>query len=180
MENLILVDTMDKVIGEAEKMTAHLRPTLHRAFSVLLYHENKVLIQRRALSKYHSGGLWANTCCSHPRTLDTKTDALKRLQEEVGIVVNDIEEVFSFVYYAKYNDNLYEYEYDHVFVGDWQGEWCVNKDEVCDLKWVDIDDLLLDMTVRPQNYAVWFLSLMPKVAKILKAKNNTNLHKNHS
>lgn len=179
MEKLILVDTMDNVIGNADKMSAHLRPVLHRAFSVLLYHENKVLIQKRATDKYHSGGLWANTCCSHPRTLDTKADAIVRLQEEVGINTSDIEEVFSFVYFAKYNDNLYEYEYDHVFVGDWQGVWNINQDEVSDLKWVDIDDLLSNMTINPQNYAVWFLSLMPKVAKILKAKNNTILHKNH-
>lgn len=174
---LILVDSADKMLGYATKHQAHLRPLLHRAFSVVLYHENKALIQKRALHKYHSGGLWANTCCSHPRTCDTKADAILRLKEEVGIDVADLDEVFSFVYYAKFNDALFEYEYDHVFLADWVGEYKANPDEVDCLKWVDIDTLCKDMTQNPQNYAVWFLSLMPRVAKIVKSKNATNMHK---
>lgn len=170
MEKLLLVDTRDEVLGSIDKMDAHTSPHLHRAFSVLLYHKNQVLIQRRAVGKYHSGGLWANTCCSHPRTTDTLQDALARLTIETGISVPALEEVFGFVYYAKFDNGMYEYEYDHVFLAEYNGGCCPNPDEVAEMKWVDIDILLDDMTAHPQNYAVWFLSLMPRVAEIIKQK----------
>lgn len=170
MDRVLLVDMNDNIIGTEEKMQAHIKPKLHRAFSVVLYDKNRVLIQRRAYSKYHSGGLWANTCCSHPRTPDTKAEALNRLNEETGITVDDIEEVFSFVYCTKFGDSLYEYEYDHVFVAEYSGEYVPNSEEVAEMKWIDVDQLLSDMTDHPNNYAVWFLSLMPRVAKIIKQK----------
>lgn len=85
-DHIILVDLLDREIGYEEKMKAHVRPLLHRAFSIFLYHDGKFLLQRRAFSKYHSGGLWANTCCSHPRRGETLAQAVdRRLREETGV-----------------------------------------------------------------------------------------------
>lgn len=167
---LICVDFSDKEIGRIDKETAHKDGVLHRAFSVVLYHNNKILIQKRALHKYHSGGLWANTCCSHPRTNDIIDDAKKRLMEEVGIKADVLYKLFSFVYFHKFDDNLYEYEYDHVVVGDWEGDYQINYDEVSEMKWMDIDQLEKDMIKNPQNYTVWFLSLAPKVFDYIRGR----------
>ena len=165
---LIKVDIFDNKIGNISKEDAHKKPVLHRAFSVFLYHENKLLIQQRAFNKYHSGGLWANTCCSHPRTNDIIADAKLRLVEEVGIHCDKLKEIFSFTYLTKFNDNLFEYEFDHVLVGQYQGQFVINKEEVNDLKWVDIDKLSRDMVENPQNYASWFLICAPKVIQYIK------------
>lgn len=170
MRDLICVDFSDNETGRIDKKSAHEKGVLHRAFSVVLYHDNKILIQKRASHKYHSGGLWANTCCSHPRTNDTIADAKIRLMEEVGIKTDSLHEIFSFVYFHKFNENLYEYEYDHVIVGEWQGDYETNLDEVSEMKWVDIDQLEKDMIQNPQNYAVWFLSLAPKVFDYIRSK----------
>lgn len=168
--NLILVDIFDREIGRTSKEKAHNRPLLHRAFSVFLFDENKLLIQQRAFSKYHSAGLWANTCCSHPRSADIIFDAKQRLKEEVNIECDNLEELFSFTYLAKFNDNLFEYEYDHVILGhiDSKIEIEQNKDEVNDIKWVDIDELAVDLVQNPQKYASWFLICAPKVIKHIK------------
>lgn len=170
VDNLICVDLLDREIGRIDKVSAHKKGVLHRAFSVVLYHDNKILIQKRASHKYHSGGLWANTCCSHPRTSGIISDAKERLQEEVGIIPNELKELFSFVYFHEFNNDLYEYEYDHVLIGEWAGDWKINLDEVSQLKWIDIDELELDMRENPSKYAVWFLSLAPKVIEYLKFK----------
>ena len=170
MEDLICVDLFDREIGKIDKDTAHKKGVLHRAFSVVLYNNNKILIQKRALHKYHSGGLWANTCCSHPRTNDIISDAKARLMEEVGIKTDLLEEVFSFVYFHKFADGLYEYEYDHVLIGEWNGEFEINFDEVSEMKWIDIDELEEDMRENPQKYAVWFLTLAPNIMAYIKAK----------
>ena len=111
--NVVMVDINDNVIGAKEKLKAHETPALHRAFSIFLYNsKSQMLIQKRANNKYHSGGLWSNACCSHPQiNEDIKEGALERLENEIGIKTN-IEEIFSFIYMNKFNDNLYEYEYD--------------------------------------------------------------------
>ena len=170
MEDLICVDFMDREIGRIDKESAHKKGVLHRAFSVVLYKDNKMLIQKRAIHKYHSGGLWANTCCSHPRTNDILSDAKQRLKEEVGITAKDLRELYSFVYFHKFNSQLYEYEYDHVIIGEWQGEYVINEDEVSEMKWIDIDELASDMIANPEKYSVWFLSLAPKVIEYIKLK----------
>ena len=173
MENnneLIMVDIFDNPIGKIAKADAHKKPILHRAFSVFLYNGNKMLIQQRAYDKYHSGGLWANTCCSHPRTNNILKDAKERLFDEVGIVADNLAELFSFTYLSKYNDNLFEYEFDHVIVGQYDGEYKINKNEVADLKWIDIDELAKDITANPQKYATWFISACPKVIKYIKSQ----------
>jgi len=168
MENkVILVDLWDKPVGELEKSKAHTSPVLHRAFSVFLYHDDKMLIQQRARHKYHSGGLWANSCCSHPRPGESLIPAAaSRLKEEAGITCNELEELFSFSYLAKFTDKLYEYEYDHVLLGQHNGPCHPNPDEVAQMQWISFSDLLQDMTEQPLKYAPWFLICAPKVIQI--------------
>jgi isopentenyl-diphosphate delta-isomerase len=166
--DLIMVDIFDNKIGNISKADAHKRPILHRAFSVFLFDDNKLLIQQRAFGKYHSAGLWANTCCSHPRTDNVLFDAKIRLKEEVGISCDNLSELFCFTYLTKFSNDLFEYEYDHVIVGKYCGGYEINKDEVNDMKWVDVDVLAKDMVKNPQIYASWFLICAPKVIEYIK------------
>ena len=171
MNKIIAVDLFDNPVGEYTKEEGHTRPILHRAFSVFLYHKDKMFIQQRALNKYHSPGLWANACCSHPKPGEDLNDAVeRRLQEELYLKCT-CEEVFTFVYYHKFSDNLYEYEYDHVFVGEYDGEIQFNPDEAAQVKWVQIDELAADMVSNPDRYSVWFLISAAKVIEIIKTKN---------
>lgn len=165
-EFVVLVDEQDNEIGLMEKMEAHEKGLLHRAFSVFVFNSKKeFLLQRRALSKYHSGGLWTNTCCSHPRSGETALEAAKRrLQEEMGFVC-EIEEQFSFIYKKELDNNLTEHELDHVFFGQYEGKIDFNTDEVMDYKYVKLDDLLLDMQNNPDDYTVWFKICFDEVLK---------------
>ncbi len=168
-ELLILVDLLDKPIGEAGKQEAHEKSLLHRAFSVFLYHDNMLLIQKRAAGKYHSAGLWANTCCSHPRVGEELTDAVqRRLMEEVGVTC-PVKELTSFVYREDFGE-LAEYEYDHVFLGEYDGPFMCNQEEAEEMKWVDMDYLAEDMGKQPTSYAAWFLTAFPYVYRHLKEK----------
>ncbi len=165
-EYVVLVDQQDNEIGLMEKMEAHEKGLLHRAFSVFVFNSKKeFLLQRRALSKYHSGGLWTNTCCSHPRSGETTLEAAKRrLQEEMGFVC-EIEEQFSFIYKKELDNNLTEHELDHVFFGQYEGIIDFNQEEVMDYKYVKLDDLLLDMEKNPDDYTVWFKICFDEVLK---------------
>lgn len=173
MDKLIKVNIFDEPQGTISKQKAHEKPILHRAFSVFLYSKNKLLIQQRALSKYHSGGLWANTCCSHPRTENILKDASERLDEEVGVKLSadSLKELFSFTYLTKFSDNLYEYEYDHVIVGEYSDSYKINPEEVCALEWIDVDALAKDLVNSPTKYSSWFLICAPKVIKYIKKQN---------
>ena len=176
MEDVILVDLSDKEIGTMDKMMAHKKPVLHRAFSVFLINGNKILIQKRARSKYHSGGLWANACCSHPRANRVFLDSIyDRLKFELGIDEKiDLKELFSFSYLSKYSSELYEYELDHVLIGKTTEDYFnFNKDEIEELKYVDIDWLKQDLVLNPTSYATWFLICAPKVIDYLKNKQNS-------
>lgn len=156
---VVAVDYNDSDIKVIDKMEAHLKPILHRAFSVFLYSGNKVLLQKRADNKYHSGGLIANTCCSHPQLNENIIEnAKERLVEELDIHVENLSEIGTFIYYNKFNDNLYEYEYDHVLVGEFDGCYNLNLEEVSWLGWVDIDDVKKDIVMNPNKYAVWFIT----------------------
>lgn len=166
------VDLFDNPIGKVEKQAAHTSPVLHRAFSVFLYHDNKLLIQQRAKHKYHSGGLWANTCCSHPQSNDIVSEAKERLFEEVGILQGDLKEIFCFTYFHQFDEHLYEYEYDHVLVGEFDGNYKINPDEVEELEWIDIKNLTIDLIKKPQIFAPWFLLAAPKVIEYLNHPNN--------
>ncbi len=159
---VILVDKADKKIGLEEKIKAHLRGKLHRAFSVFIFNKKgELLIQKRAKSKYHSGGLWANTCCSHPRPGENlKKTAKSRLKEEMGIYPS-LKEVFSLVYKAKVG-NLIEYEFDHIFFGRFDGEPKPNKKEVEDWKWISLEELKRDIKENPEKYAAWFKIILKK------------------
>ncbi len=165
--HVIEVDVFDNPIGRVEKHKAHSSPVLHRAFSVFLFHDGKLLIQKRAKNKYHSGGLWANTCCSHPTTQNILNEAKARLCEEVGIEQCNLKEVFCFTYFHKFSETLFEYEFDHVFVGDYCGEYKINPDEVEQMRWVDFETLKEEITKKPQDFAPWFLIVAPRVLEIL-------------
>ena len=164
-DKLIWVDLFDNEIGSGDKLETHVNSQLHRAFSVFFVHDGKMLIQRRAMEKYHSGGLWANTCCSHPRWGEALADAVqKRLEEELGISQGSCEpqELFSFNYFSQY-DGLSEYEIDHVFLADYCGEIQADPDEIMELRWVALDDLQREMEAEPQKFSTWFLIAAPRV-----------------
>lgn len=166
--DIILVDSNDNPIGKASKMEAHRSPLLHRAFSIFLYHGHKLLIQQRAFDKYHSGGLWANTCCSHPGdNLGITFDAEERLFEETGIRCK-VKEIFCFEYEHKFDDNLYEHEYDHVMIGEYNGEFEINPDEVVDMRWVTFSEIEKELKEQPEIYAPWFIIAAPRVVEYLK------------
>ncbi|OLS24542.1 MAG: Isopentenyl-diphosphate Delta-isomerase [Candidatus Heimdallarchaeota archaeon LC_3] len=156
VENVILVDTNDKKLGEEEKMSAHEKGLLHRAFSIFVFNsKGELLLQQRAFHKYHSKGIWANTCCSHPRTSETLNESVnRRLQEELGFTT-DLEKKFDFIYKAPV-ENLIEHEFDHVFVGKYDGEVRPNPDEVHDYKWIAKEQLIADSKEHPEKYAEWF------------------------
>lgn len=157
MEQVILVDDADNQIGVMEKMEAHEKALLHRAFSVFLFNsKGEMLLQRRALSKYHSAGLWTNSCCSHPRPGESTLDAAKRrTKEELGIQPN-IAHAFSFMYKASFDNGLTEHEFDHVFIGNWDNEVDFNPEEVAEIRYQTIDDIRKEMNDSPQNYTEWF------------------------
>jgi isopentenyl-diphosphate delta-isomerase len=157
MEHIILVDERDEAIGTMEKMEAHRKGILHRAFSILLFNsKGEVLLQKRAKEKYHSGGLWTNTCCSHPHPDETMQQATRRkLRQEMGIDLQP-EFAYKFIYKAFLDHDLIEYEYDHVFIGQFEGEPAINKDEVEDWKFVDLQELREDAKRNPERYTHWF------------------------
>jgi isopentenyl-diphosphate delta-isomerase len=161
MEHVILVDPEDNALGTMEKMEAHQKGELHRAFSILLFNdEGKVLLQKRSQHKYHSSGLWTNTCCSHPLPGERIEEATRRrLKEEMGI---DLQPAFSFtfIYKAQLDQNLIEHELDHVFIGTFNGTPMINKKEVEDWKYADINWLKQDITQNPAAYTVWFKLIM--------------------
>lgn len=157
MENVILVDIDDQSLGTMEKMMAHEQGLLHRAFSVLLFNsKGELLIQKRSQLKYHSAGLWTNTCCSHPRPEEKMEDAIQRkLMQEMNI---DAQPVFAykFIYKADLENGLTEHEVDHVFIGTYDGEPEVNRDEVEDWKFVSLTDLQKDIQTNPEQFTFWF------------------------
>jgi isopentenyl-diphosphate delta-isomerase len=168
MEKIILVDIFDRQTGAEEKIEAHRSPRLHRAFSLFVHHGGKMLIQQRAARKYHSGGLWANACCSHPRDGERTEEAVsRRMEEELGIRNADVKELFSFVYLHKFRDDMYEYEYDHVFSADYDGALTVNREEIEDAEWVAFEELARRLCAAPEMFASWFLIAAPRVLKKL-------------
>ena len=168
-ENILLVDLEDNVLGSVEKLEAHKKPLLHRAFSVFIYSNGKFLIQQRNKNKYHSGGLWANSLCSHPRANMTFEESVKtRAKFEMGIENLEYKELFKFIYMTKFNDNLYEYELDHVLLSTYSGSVKFNPDEVEGIDWISVEDLEKDLVKNPQKYASWFLICAPRVIEYVK------------
>lgn len=171
MEKVILVDEADNDLGEMEKMEAHIKGVLHRAFSVfVLDANNRLLLQRRALEKYHSPGLWTNTCCSHPRTGELVGQAAhRRLQEEMGFDCS-LDSVFTFIYQATFDNGLTEHELDHVLIGFSEEIPHPNPEEVCEYKWMPLPQIAIDTQAHPELYTVWFLIALNKVTDYLNKK----------
>ncbi|MGY0393049.1 isopentenyl-diphosphate Delta-isomerase [Bizionia sp. KMM 8389] len=162
-EQVILVNENDEQIGLMEKMEAHEKALLHRAFSVFVFNDKKeLMIQQRALHKYHSPGLWTNTCCSHQRDGESNLEAGKRrLQEEMGFVT-DLEESISFIYKAPFDNGLTEHEFDHILIGYFNGLPNINPDEVADWKWLSLDAIKSDISSQPDLYTAWFKIIFEK------------------
>ena len=149
-----------------EKLAAHVVPRLHRAFSIFLFNsKGELLLQQRAFSKYHSPGLWTNTCCSHPRDGETLEQATaRRLQEEMGMSC-EMHEVFTFIYKAPVGLGLTEHEYDHVWFGVTDETPHINRDEVESWKYMSVDDIAKDMKLHPEEYTEWFKISFDEVIK---------------
>ena len=170
-ENVILVTPDDQPIGTEEKLKAHLEGKLHRAFSVFIFNsQGEMLLQRRALHKYHSPGLWSNACCSHPRPgEDSEAAAHRRMKEEMGFDCH-IERAFQFTYKAEFDNGLTENELDHVFIGEYNGVVQPNPEEVAEYRWIDADSLKKDMQENPEQYTYWFRVVLDKVLKYYRRK----------
>ena len=163
MVEVQLVDTQDNPNGSMEKLEAHEKGLLHRALSVLIINTNKeILLQRRALGKYHSPGLWTNTCCSHPYPGENPTEAAnRRLKEEMGMVA-ELEFAFKFQYKCDFDNGLIEHELDHVFMGKTDDIPHLNTDEAMAFKWMSIEELETDMKNNADNYTFWFKWMIEK------------------
>ena len=155
--DVILVDEKDQPIGTMGKLEVHQKALLHRAFSVFIFNEKgEMLLHKRADKKYHSGGLWTNACCSHPRPgEETLTAAQLRLQEEMGFKT-ELKKAFDFIYKAPFDNGLTEHELDHVMIGYYDENPKINKEEVEDFKWMKLEDVLTDMNEHPNQYTEWF------------------------
>ncbi len=165
-ERVILVTETDTEIGDAPKLEAHLTGALHRAFSVFVLDEDgRVLLQRRAVRKYHSPGLWSNTCCGHPRPGENTDDAARRrLREEMGIDC-EFSHVSSFVYRADLGGGLVEHELDHVFVGSTSDVPRHDSDEVSECRWLEVDELRAWLRHEPEAFTAWFAPAFEKAAE---------------
>lgn len=172
-EYVILVDDQDAQIGLMPKMMAHEKALLHRAFSVFLFNEKgELMLQQRALSKYHSPGLWTNTCCSHQRDGESNIEAGKRrLHEEMGISAQ-LKEVTSFIYKAEFDNGLTEHEFDHVLVGNYNSEPKINPEEVASWKWMPLEEVNEDIKANPDIYTAWFKIIFEKFYDYLKQNQN--------
>ncbi len=170
MEHVVLVDENDQEVGTMEKMEAHRKGLLHRAFSVLVFNSlGEVLVQKRASSKYHSAGLWTNTCCSHPKPNEPiRAATARRLREEMGIDANP-EFVYKFVYRTALDQDLIEHEVDHVFTATFDGTPKINPHEVQAWKFVNVEELRKDVTLNPENYTYWFKQILEHTHFALKA-----------
>lgn len=163
-EQVLLVNERDEALGTMGKLEAHQAGALHRAFSVFLFDDHgRLLLQKRAAGKYHSAGLWTNTCCSHPRPEEMLHDAAqRRLKEEMGIDT-PLEHRFSFLYKAEFDNGLMEHELDHVFFGRWSGSVMPHPEEADDWKYMAIADLEQDLRRHPERYTVWLRSCWDQV-----------------
>ncbi len=168
-DSIILVNEKDEIVGSMPKMEVHQIGLLHRAFSVFIINsQNEMLLQQRALTKYHSGGLWTNACCSHPAPGEiTREAAERRLKEEMGFSV-PLKKIFEFTYKTAFGNGLTEYEYDHVFLGEFNGEPQLNTEEVQDYKFLSLESIKDSMLTQPEKYTSWFLIALPKLENYLK------------
>lgn len=174
-EKVILVNEKDEQIGLMPKMEAHEKAILHRAFSVFVFNSNnELMLQQRALSKYHSPGLWTNTCCSHQRDGESNIQAgTRRLQEEMGFVT-DLEEKTSFIYKAPFDNGLTEHELDHIMVGYYNDDPVINTEEVEAWKWMALEDVKNDILKAPEHYTAWFKIIFEKFYEYININNGNS------
>ena len=170
---LILVNGSDQQIGTATKLRTHVDGLLHRAFSVVLVRNNaqgkpEMLLAKRAACKYHSAGLWANSCCSHPRAGEELLDAAyRRVHEELGCEAVNLREISAFAYRAQFPDGICEYEYDHVLVGTCEGELAPNPSEASDVRWISFEELAVEFNEHPERFAVWAYTVFTLVMRTM-------------
>jgi isopentenyl-diphosphate delta-isomerase len=170
-ENVILVDKNDTQIGLMSKLDAHKKGVLHRAFSVfVLNNNNEIMLQKRAYNKYHSGGLWTNTCCSHQRGGENSIEAGKRrLLEEMGFET-ELKIITSFIYKVEFENGLTEHELDYLLIGKYLKSPVINKQEVADWKWMKVELIADDIKLNPNNYTSWFKIIFDKFQNKIKIK----------
>ena len=168
-DEVILVNEQDEEIGFMSKLEAHQKGVLHRAFSVFIFNTNgEILLQQRALGKYHSEGLWSNTCCSHPLPHESAASgAVRRLQEEMGIQAS-LSFLYSFLYKAELDNGLTEHELDHIFWGISDNEPVINTAEVSNYKYISVNDLKTDLRENPEKYTEWLKICFNEVADKIK------------
>jgi len=169
-EEVILVNEQDQQTGTMEKMEAHRKALLHRAFSVFIFnHKGEMLLQQRAKMKYHSPGLWTNSCCSHPRPGETvDAAARRRLKEEMGFDT-PLKKIFEFIYKTDFENGLTEFEFDHVYTGTYTGnDLNPDKQEVADYCFRSMEEIEQDLDSCPEKYSSWFKIAFPRVKKIVK------------
>lgn len=166
--DVILVDEQDNAIGTMGKMEAHEKALLHRAFSIFIFNnKGELLLQKRADKKYHSAGLWTNTCCSHPRPgEDTLAAAHRRLKEEMGFTTR-MEKAFSFVYKAPFDNGLTEHEFDHVFIGEYNGPVYPDPEEVSQFSYQSMGNIKSGIALQPSLYTEWFKIAFPQLENYL-------------
>lgn len=173
MIEVVLVDSNDNQTGTMEKLEAHRKGLLHRAFSIFIFNKKgELLLQQRAVEKYHNGGLWTNTCCSHPLPgEDVLVAANRRLSEEMGFNT-ELTPLYSFIYKANFDNGLTEYEFDHVFTGIYDGPVYIEKNEVKDYCFKSLAEIQDSVISHPQKYTEWFKIALPKIAEFHSTKFN--------
>jgi len=174
-EEVILVNENDVTVGAMEKMEAHREAVLHRAFSIFIFNaKGEMLLQQRAINKYHSGGLWTNACCSHPRPGEETIEAAqRRLKEELGFQI-PLKKIFDFTYKTEFNNGLTEFEFDHVFVGEYNGNVAANPEEISDFCFKEMKEIKQSLQTHPQKYTVWFQLAFPKIEQWFADKKTVN------
>ena len=173
---VVLVDQNNNEIGTEDKLDAHKKGLLHRAFSIFIFNDNyQILLQKRSDVKYHSAGLWSNTCCSHPYNDKPLVEyANTRLIQEMGIQSN-LKEFFSFIYRAEFSNGLIEFEYDHVFFGKYNSDPMLNIDEASSFKWINFKQLQLEIEENPTKFTFWLKKIVKDYSKYFINYENNNL-----
>lgn len=168
-KQIIVVDYDDNEIGMGEKIEVHKKGLLHRAFSVFLVNGSKILLQKRNMTKYHSGGKIANSCCSHPCVGETtQAAAERRVTEELGVIQTKLKEIGHIIYRCDFGTGITEYEYDHIFIGFYDGQVLPDKNEIEEVYWQEIDLIKIDVAEHPEKYTCWFISAFTILLEYLK------------
>ena len=175
---MILVDENDHVLGEIAKMKAHQESLLHRAVSVFVFNtDGKMLLQKRAETKYHSPALWTNAACTHPQPgEENSAAAIRRLEEGMGISVREAEKIFDFKYKATLDQGLTEYEYDHVFMIVTDALPNLNPEEVMDYRYIDVNTLKTDVQKNSHKYTAWFKIIIDRAIEVCSARFPSDNH----